>query len=530
MVILVEVGAFYYILKKDDSVVETPVKESEKKLLPLEVHKASLIASGDGLLHSTVYNGCRKDGTQSYDCSQMLTYIADYVKDFDLAYYNQETVSDDSRSYVTYPTFNTPSAFNTNMLNIGFNLVSLATNHSMDMGPTSGKKSAAWWESQENVLATGMASTEEMRNREQIKEINGITYAMLSYTYGTNGMPVGSDSSVVNVFNEEMAEADIKAIRDKVDVLIVAMHWGNEYNLGVTDTQRKQAKFLADMGVDIILGNHSHCVEPWEVIGKTVVFYSFGNFISNQMGANTPNIRQVGSTGLLGMLDITKTIDPNNNNKTTITIDNIRGELIYTYRYSDSSTVSNWNYQVVPYTQLNEKQLSSLENINGTSIDNIYNKYIKVLDKYNDDMKIYTNDTTKAKLTAEREVTFFKNTDKIINDIVNNFVVDTKVDDNGITNEVDTLKIYDVSDYVTDNLSFYDGYVFVKYNSKTKIKDIYVAVNNGNFSYRDHFNEQYATKTLDTQYTKYDNLDNTCKSLNKLSGINCKNIISKLVK
>lgn len=368
-------------------------KDDKEKENPIKTYTAKLIATGDGLIHSPLYNAAKT--STGYDFSNMLTLTKNKIKNYDIKYYNQETVSDDSKSPTSYPIFNTPSAYGKNMIEAGFNLVSLASNHSMDAGATSAKASASWWQSQDSILATGMFATETDRNNYKIMEANGIKYTMLSYTYGTNGIPVPASSPyLVNVFNEEMAKKDIEAVRDKVDVLIVAMHWGNEYNLDATETQKKQAKFLADNNVDIVLGTHSHCVEPWEWINDTVVFYSFGNFISNQMGANEAKVRKVGSIGVFATLDITKTVDTEKNT-TDIKIDNIGADLTYTYRYHDSSIGKN-NYLVIPFSMMSETYLhdkyngalNSIKTIYGKDYNAVYEEYSSVLKKYDSSIKI----------------------------------------------------------------------------------------------------------------------------------------------
>ncbi len=329
---------------------------------PVQTYKATLVGTGDALLHSPIFRAAYDPSSGSYDFNHMLTYVKDEIKDCDIKYYNQEVIFDDDKPYSNYPLFNAPSAWGTNMTrDLGFNLVSLATNHSMDCGTDSAKKSARWWEACENVLAAGMASTIEKRNEPKIAEVNGITYSMLSYTYGTNGIPV-TENYVVNLFDKEKALKDIRTVRDKVDVLIVAMHWGTEYSTGVTATQKEQAKFLGENGVDIILGCHPHCIEPWEWIDEdTVVFYSFGNFISNQMAAQTPIIRKVGPVGMLGFLDITKTVNTQTNTA-EIKIDNVKAELLYTYKYYNKERGMN-DFMVIPFSRMERKYLSNYEDV-----------------------------------------------------------------------------------------------------------------------------------------------------------------------
>jgi poly-gamma-glutamate synthesis protein (capsule biosynthesis protein) len=348
---------------------------------PIKTYQAKLIATGDGLIHSPLYRAAYKNG--GYDFTGMLTYTKEKLKDYDIKYYNQETVFDDSKSPSSYPIFNTPSSFGDAMIDAGFNMVSLATNHSMDAGESSALKSAAWWEDKKDVLTNGMASSEEKRNEYDIKEVNNITYTMLSYTYGTNGIRVPSSKPwLVNLYDEETVKKDIAAVRDKVDVLIVAMHWGQEYRQDATETQKSQAKFLADNGVDIILGNHSHCIEPWERIGNTVVFYSFGNFISNQMGAEQANVRKVGVIGMFGTLDITKVVNTKENTK-EILINNIGADLNYTYKYTNNGKI---DYTVIPFSQMESKYLNYY--YQGKSLESVYNEFSKVLTKYDDSIKI----------------------------------------------------------------------------------------------------------------------------------------------
>ena len=353
--------------------------KAEIKEDPIKTYKAKLIAGGDALLHTGVYNAAYNAETKSYDFTHMLSLIKDKISQYDIKYYNQEVISDNDKPYSGYPVFNAPSAWRENMVNdLGFNLVSLATNHSMDCGIESAKKSAVWWEQQENVIATGMASTEEKSNEHKIMEANGIKYAMLSYTYGTNGIPV-TEKYVVNLFDKEKALKDIKEIRDKVDVLIVAMHWGAEYNTGITDEQKEQAKFLGENGVDIILGNHTHCIEPWEWIDEdTIVFYAFGNLISNQITAETPMIRKLGPIGLLGSLDITKTVDTENNTS-KIKIDNIGAEIIYTCRYYDNEK-GKYDYLIVPFSKMESKYLSNYKSI--------YDEFSQIVKKFDQNITI----------------------------------------------------------------------------------------------------------------------------------------------
>ena len=131
------------------------------------------------------------------------------------------------------------------------------------------------------------------------------------------------------------SKADIESVRPNVDVLFVAMHWGEEYTHKPNSNQRETAEYLASLGVDVIIGCHPHVIQPIEKINNTIVYYSLGNFISNQ-GDEFERV------GLLGTLDITKTVDKG---QSTITINNVGGDLHYTYY-----TPSHKDYKVVPFS------------------------------------------------------------------------------------------------------------------------------------------------------------------------------------
>lgn len=374
--------AFKYILNNDDfSNSENKTNEKIEEEEVIKTYKASLIATGDGLAHSTVYNAAYDNTTKTYDFKDMLTYTKEKLKNYDIKYYNQETIFDDTEGYSGYPMFNTPSDFGKSMIETGFNVVSLATNHSMDRGADSAKRSATWWKSQTDILTNGMATSEDERTTYQIMEANGITYTMLAYTYGTNGLgtdALNNEPYLVNLYDEELVLKDIEAVRDKVDVLIVAMHWGAEYQQDASEEQKNQAKFLAENGVDIILGSHSHCIQPWEKINDTVVFYSLGNFISNQMGADQALVRKVGVVGMFATLDITKVVDTEKDT-TTITIDNIGADLNYSYRYYNN-TKGKYDYYVIPFSKMEAKYLDNYESV--------YNEFSQVLTKYDNTIKI----------------------------------------------------------------------------------------------------------------------------------------------
>ena len=320
----------------------------------------------------------------------MIEYIKEKVQNYDLAYYNQETVLGGSELGVSdYPTFNSPQEAGDAMLDAGFNIVSLATNHTMDRGEKAVLASVDYWKKHENeALVAGSYSSEEERNKVQIREKNGIKYAMLSYTYGTNGISVPKGKEyLVNVWPtnlslndpakdteyqnyKEQVKKDIEAVRSQVDVLMVAMHWGVEYTHEPTAYEKDSAQFLADNNVDIIIGAHPHVIQPVTWIDDTLVIYSLGNFVSAQLQDQNYNKM----VGLMTSVDINKTVE---NGKTSVKISNVKNELIFTYYNKNTWS----NFKIIPFS--NENIGKYLPNYKS-----VYENYKKIVQKMDSNMYV----------------------------------------------------------------------------------------------------------------------------------------------
>ena len=289
-----------------------------------------------------------------------------------------------------YPTFNSPQEVGDAMRDAGFNLVSLATNHTVDRGKQAVLNSREYWNRFEDVQAVGSYSSTEEKSRLETKvlEVNNIKYAMLNYTYGTNGMPV-SDSYLVNVWPTDIdnignpeydskyqaykdtVKNDISKLRDKVDVLMVAMHWGIEYTHTPTNYEKDMAKFLADNDVDIIIGTHPHVIQPVEWIDDTLVIYSLGNFISAQYQNQSTCTYYKCMVGLMTSLTITKTVT---GDEVSVKIDNINNDLIYTY-------YTGWRYfKIIPFSNPEIKNYLP-------GYQNVYNTYAKIIESSDERIK-----------------------------------------------------------------------------------------------------------------------------------------------
>lgn len=365
-------GSFYYIYNFSLNKPKNPVEDKKEEVIKKEPkdYSARLFMVGDALIHDCVYTDAKRQGNGSYDFKPMIENIKAISSKYDFAYYNQETILGGTAMGLShYPRFNSPHEVGDAFLDAGFNLVSLATNHTMDRGETGVINSVNYWKSKKDkAVYSGQWISHDERAYEtsQIYEKNGIKYAFFSYTTWTNGLSTPKGKEYLNnVYSDELAYADISKVRDLVDVVIVAMHWGTEYSHGVSAEQTKIANYLSSIGTDIIIGAHPHVVEPVEYInnGKTFVIYSLGNVISAQIG----NERL---TGLMMEITIKKHVDENDN--VTITLENPRAELIYTKYYTNPYCN---NFKVYTYPQLNNSILPNYEALYGKFKNIVSSRY-----------------------------------------------------------------------------------------------------------------------------------------------------------
>ena len=316
-----------------------------------KTYEFSIFMVGDALIHESVYYDARVGN--SYDFKSMIELIKPISSSYDLAYYNQETILGGSSLGLShYPRFNSPHEVGDAMIDAGFDLVSLATNHTMDRGETAVLASVNYWKNKKDVVTSGQWSSWEDRDTVRTYEKNGIKYAFFSYTTLTNGLnPPSGKEYLTNVYSDEKARNDIEKVKDSVDVIMVAMHWGVEYSLNVSPEQERIAKYLSDLGVNLIIGAHPHVVEPVEYInnGKTLVIYSLGNFISGQIGVEK-------LTGLMMSATVRKVVQPDG--EVNVSVVNPKADLMYTRYYLNSS---NRDFKVFPYSQLNDNILPNYQ-------------------------------------------------------------------------------------------------------------------------------------------------------------------------
>ena len=310
LLILLFVFTKFDFLKKSDSNQQIEASNSDSNLDNSQTFEKNgnldtsttitMTAIGDVMCHNTQYWDAYQKETDSYDFSYVFEQIADYIKNNDISIANLETsFAGKDRGYSNYPTFNSPDELVYNLKDIGLDIMTTAGNHCLDMG-FSGLSRTIDVLDTAGIAHLGTFKTQEDRDKVFIQEVKGIKIAFVDYTYGTNGIPLPKDKEFcVNLIDKDLIKKDIEnAKKQNPDIVVACMHWGTEYKTTANAEQEELADFLFKNGVDIILGNHPHCLEQMEKRTITLddgttkdgfVIYALGNFICDQNAENTRN-------------------------------------------------------------------------------------------------------------------------------------------------------------------------------------------------------------------------------------------------
>lgn len=256
---------------------------------------------GNIIFHDKQLEGAKTD--TGYDFSESFKYVKDILKDSDLSVAVLETTLQGNGNYSGFPLFNSPDEVLTAMKDSGIDTINLATNHIWDGGIDALKRTVEVTE--EHGLEVTGARKNSNEPRYEIIDIDGEKIGMISYVFETgivdgkstiNSIPISEESKLLlNTFSYDKLDEFYSELEQNLDAMksegaeftIVAMHWGEEYYNEPSDYQIEIAKKLNEMGIDIVLGNHPHVIQPYEIMTnsqgkKTFVIYAQGNNLSNQ--------------------------------------------------------------------------------------------------------------------------------------------------------------------------------------------------------------------------------------------------------
>lgn len=277
-----------------DGQAPTNQVQADTEVVTEEVFKptsAKLVAVGDNLMHcSCTLSAKNADGT--YDFTKHFENMADIFKAADLAVISQDTVLGGIELGATSTEtgiFNTAVELADGMADAGINVVLAANNHIMDEGSAGLNTMMSYFSTKyPNITLLGVNNSREAKDEPVYVETNNIKIAMINYSYGSN-QTADLDASpyLLNQYDEDWLSDILKQAREEADFIIAFPFWGEQNSMDYTQEQERQAQFLADNGVDLIIGSYPHVVEPVKWItaengDRTLVYYSLGNFQSIQ--------------------------------------------------------------------------------------------------------------------------------------------------------------------------------------------------------------------------------------------------------
>lgn len=256
---------------------------------------ADLLFVGDAMQHQGQLDAAKAAGGGTrYDYSDCFTFIAPAITEADYAVCNLEVPLGGGTDYSGYPCFSAPDSYVQALKDAGFDMFLTANNHCLDRRDRGARRTITALDSLGvDHIGTYLNQQDRLEKVPFIKNINGIKFGFLNYTYGTNGIEPADGVEVALIDKKRMAD-EIKLTREAgAEIVVVTIHWGVEYVLLQNHNQENIADFLVDQGVDLIIGGHPHVIQPMKVVRNekenkdVLVVYSLGNFISNMKTADT---------------------------------------------------------------------------------------------------------------------------------------------------------------------------------------------------------------------------------------------------
>jgi len=291
--------------------------EPEPEPEPIEIR---IQFAGDILLHHGPIEAARTS-ENTFDFRPFLRDIKPFI-DGDLSIANMEIPIDvlgGNQDITTFPRFNAPFEILEALKYAGFNHLISANNHSFDRG-IGGLVATVGNFERAGFTHTGMNIDEEAFNTPTILDVNGIQVGILAYTDSVNGLESLIPEEVrpfairrfrsYTVGDVPTMSEDIANLRDAgAELVIVSLHWGEEYVDSPTEMQQLIARELSEAGADVIMGHHAHVIQPieWhyrEDGSRSFIIYSLGNFLADQTRLVTPISRT--QYGMLVSLDVVK--------------------------------------------------------------------------------------------------------------------------------------------------------------------------------------------------------------------------------
>lgn len=392
----------------------TPTEE------PLSYEEATLLSVGDLMYHGPQLTGAYQSDTKKYDFTGSMQYVKDIISAADYAVANFETTLKGGEPS-SYPRFNSPDSVLDSLQYAGFDLLLLTNNHSYDTGSEGLIRT---WETvrARNFDVAGSAVQEGTKSY-FVKDIKGVSVGFLNYGYESddregediflNGIRVRAPyAAMLDTFHYDLLDEFYQEVRTRIqelkqngaEMVVLYIHWGEEYHLEPNQEQKSIAQGLCNAGVDVIIGSHPHVIQPMEVLKaeesdhQTICFYSLGNFLSNQ------NRKTLTSAGALSTkravytengLMVQLTLRSYNTGETLVS----RIQLIPTWvhRYTKDGKLA---HEIIPLPQANENP--SQYGLSGSSfgVDHAQDAFVMTNDVFQSAVNAYNNSVVLPVSTA----------------------------------------------------------------------------------------------------------------------------------
>ncbi|MFD3541210.1 CapA family protein [Streptomyces sp. NPDC058662] len=258
----------------------------------------TLVATGDIIPYPSIVQRSADDaggGAGGYDFRKILAGVKPVVSAADLAICHHEIpYGPPGGPYTGYPTFKAPHQLADALKDAGYDSCSTASNHTLDAGYDGLVRTLDHLD-RVGLPHVGSARSAEEARAPALLSAGGATVAQLSYTYGTNGIPLPPDKPwAVNLIDRDRIIADARAARAAgAHVVVLSIHWGTEWQtapdqqqtlLAQELTASRSADGLAD--IDLVLGTHNHVPQPYEKINGTWVVYGMGDQVASFVPAD----------------------------------------------------------------------------------------------------------------------------------------------------------------------------------------------------------------------------------------------------
>jgi Bacterial capsule synthesis protein PGA_cap len=281
--------------------VDTPPPRAARAPANTRPRQVSVVLTGDVLLHNTIWDQARRDATANgrsrFDFRPILGGIRPVVSGSDLAICHLETpLAAVGGPYTSYPRFSVPPQITKALAWAGYDGCTTASNHTLDAGQTGIRRTLAALDDAKLAHAGSARTTAESHRPMWFTAGDGrpVRIAVLAYTQMLNGLtPPSGKSWIVNTIDPRAILLDARRARKAgADLVLVALHWGIEYQHQPTLDQRRLARrLLMSPDVDLVYGHHAHVVQPFGKVGRKWVAYGLGNCVADQRGM-TPGTRE----------------------------------------------------------------------------------------------------------------------------------------------------------------------------------------------------------------------------------------------